>query len=165
MKIVFNITKTYTLDKSVQEVFTQQDKIISESYNNVNYTLYGSFINVDPPEFEFFLKSFSMGKPLYPELVSTKIITTISTTGTQTQLTLQTQSSPLVVPLAILITILGIVNLLIKGSHTFRYRMGILGLYVVISILIFAYDRFIKNMLFAAFEKDCINNLTLNFKN
>jgi hypothetical protein len=37
MKFSLNITKTFTLDKSVQEVFAQQDKIISESYSNENY--------------------------------------------------------------------------------------------------------------------------------
>ena len=68
-----NITKEYILDQPIEKSFSQLDEIVSSRFNNSKYSLFGDFVNVEPPEFILMAKWVSLGRPQFARLASTQI--------------------------------------------------------------------------------------------
>ncbi len=152
-----NITKDYLVDKTFDETFNQFDTIISSPFNNSKFSTFGNFDSTNPPEFILMNKWISFGRPMFAEAASTKIIVRLFKSSNKTQIKILTKTNPAVLVFFFaLLTIFVIKILLYKNLVDFK----IAGIYFLLAAFTLCFDRFVKNILIAGFEKD----LTLNSK-
>lgn len=152
-----NITKSYAVDKPLDEVFTHLDKIISEPFSNSTYTMFGNFASADPPEFLFMSKGFSMRRPMFAEMASTKVFATLVKEDDKAKITITTKTNPTFVFWFIFLLTIALIKLITLNNGT-AIEMALT--YLVLAILVIPLDRFIKNMAIAGFETDCIKKLS-----
>ena len=92
MKI--NIHKEYVINKSFEDLSSQLYEIISKPYNDSKYSFFGKLVSTEPLEFVFMVKTPSLGRPLMPELNSTKISATIYKLDSKSKLSVKTSTNP-----------------------------------------------------------------------
>ena len=105
-----NITKEYIFDKSYEDLFSQPDTIISTPFNNSKFSTFGNFVSVDPPEFIFMNKCFSLGRPMLAEAASTKTHAKLLKNESTTRIEISTTTNPAVIIFFLALLIIFITN-------------------------------------------------------
>lgn len=151
MPLFLNIRRKYIVDKPIEETFIQFDAVISSSFNNSSFSTFGNFVSVNPAEFVFMIKGISLGRPMYAETASTKIFATLFKNGDMTKIEVLTKTNPAIHIWLFFLILIFIIKLLTWGSYMDIKSSSI---YLVIALLTLVFDRFVKNILIAGFEKD-----------
>lgn len=147
-----NFKKEYIVDRPADEVFSELDAIASSSFNNSKYRLFGNFVSVDPPEFLFMAKWFSIGRPLLAQVASTKLLAVVEKEGAKSKIKVTTQTNPALLIAFSLIIIISIIKSLI-ALHNGQERVQIF-IYLLLAVFIIGLDRFLKNIIVSGFEHD-----------
>lgn len=151
MQKILNFSKDYIVDKTIEETFSQFDEIISAPFNNSKFLMFGNFSSSDPPQFILMTKWFSIGRPLFPEAASTKLITTLFKDGSKTRVNVSTETN--FAFKAFLLILIGIFFITIFTVNKIEDIKKTLIYLLLVGLTIVA-DRFIKKLVIAAFEND-----------
>ena len=146
-----NITKDYKFDKSYNDLFSDLDTIISTPFNNSKFSTFGNFISAEPPEFVFMNKWISFGRPMFAEAASTKIFATLYDDNNKSKITIRTKTNPAVIIFFVALSIIFVIKLL---TYKTSADIKMLSIYFGLMLSTIFFDRFIKNILIAAFEDD-----------
>ena len=157
MSKILNITKGYTIDRTFEELFQQLDTIISTPFDNSQFSTFGNFISADPPEFVFMNKWISFGRPMFAQAVSTKILARLLKSDDKSKIEITTKTNPAILIFFFVLLLTFAIKLLTYDNNS---DIKISFVYLLLATLTLAFDRFIKNILIASFERD----LTLNSK-
>jgi hypothetical protein len=137
-------------DSSYDELFARLQAIVESSFYDPAYSLYGNYFLTEPPEFNFMSKGISMGRRLAAETFSTKITAKLFRLEGKTKISIQTSTNPVFfVMLAACMVSALIQTIQFKGG-----RLEIILGNLAAALIILGIDRFVKNMLVAAFEED-----------
>lgn len=151
MKNRLNISKDYIIDKTYEESFSQLDTIISTPFNNSKFTTFGNFVSTEPPEFILMAKWVSIGRPILPQIASTKISARLFRMGSKSKISIMTKTNPVVFVFFFFLSAGTLIKLLTyKNSEDLKLS----GIYFLFALLTLGFDRFIKNILIASFERD-----------
>ncbi len=151
MSKYLTITKDYTVDRPFSGSLEQLDTIISTPFNSSKFSIFGNFISKDPPEFIFMAKWISIGRPMFAEIASTKILVRLFNSNGQTKIEIKTITNPIILIFFFCLLVIFIIQLLTYKNFA---DLAIAGIYLLLSVLSLGFDRFIKNILIAAFESD-----------
>ena len=143
-----SIEKTYSLNQAYEEVFSKFETIISEPFNNSRFRTFGSFISTDPPEFLLINKGISIGKPMFPEIASTRASIKIINDNKKVRVQLTTHNNPSILVLFFVLIVIGVLNIFLNKN------IIAIEIYFGIAALCLLFDRFIKNILIANVESD-----------
>lgn len=146
-----NITKDYIIDKTYQESLRQLNTIVSTPFNNSKFSTFGNFISPDPHKFIFMAKWFSIGRPFFAEIVLTKISATLYKFDDKTKISTTTKTNQIIVVFFFLFLTVALVSIFTqKNSEDVKLSAIFFGF----AIATLMFDRFIKNILIASFERD-----------
>lgn len=151
---VFNkikVSKEYIVDESIDEVFFRLNDIVSSNFNSAKYSTFGNIISSNPKAFVIIAKWASLGKPLFPEFVSTRIYAKLFSIDGKTKITITAKSNLFVI---IFFCFLIIISLLRLFTYSTVEDVKLAGIYFLLSIGVLLFDRFIKSILIASFETD-----------
>ena len=157
MSSFLNIIKEYSVDKSFEETFNQFDTIISSPFNNSKFSTFGNFASTNPPEFILMNKWISFGRPMFAEIASTKILARLSKNNNKTQIEISTKTNAAILVFFFVLLAIFFIKLL---TYTNFVDLKTAAIYFLLAVLTLGFDRFVKNNLIAAFERD----LNLNSK-
>jgi hypothetical protein len=157
MSKFLNIAKVYSVDKPFEETFNQLDTIVSTPFNNTKFSTFGNFVSTEPPEFILMNKWISFGRPMLAEAASTKIIVRLLKSNNKTQIKILTKTNPAILVFFFALLTIFVIKLLLYKNLV---DLKIAAIYFLLAALTLGFDRFVKNILIAGFEKD----LTLNSK-
>jgi hypothetical protein len=147
-----NLAKEYIIDKPVEELFSHLYSIVSSPFNNSKYTLFGNFVSVDPPEFIFMVKWWSIGRPKLAEAASTKLLASLIKEGEKSKITVRTKTNP-ALAVAFLITITILIIKLLTGLIEWEATKQLIP-YLLIAVFLIVVDNFLKKMILKGFERD-----------
>jgi hypothetical protein len=151
MKISLNIIKEYRINKTTEEVYSQLDAIVSSPYLNSRYSTYGNFVSSAPDAFIFMPKGPYLGKPIIPEISTTKLLATILKEENESKINIITQTNPVVIMFFVVCFLIFLFHLLTyKNSEDFKLT----AIYFICTLLTYPVDRFLKRYLVNCFERD-----------
>jgi hypothetical protein len=152
MKISLNIIKEYRTNKTPEEVYSQLDAIVSSPFLNSRYSTCGNFVSSEPDAFIFMPKGTYLGKPIIPEISTTKILATILKEENKSKIYIITQTNPIVIMFFVVCFLSFLFHLITyKNSRDFKLTTSI---YFICTLLIWPVDRFLKKYLVNCFERD-----------
>jgi hypothetical protein len=150
MRIKVNITREYLVETPFDQTFSHLDQIVSTSFNNSQYSMFGNFVSSDPPEFVFMAKWNSIGKPFTP-FISTRVYAKLFRNGINSKIAVTTKSNPAII-LFLIISVLAILVKLI--TYNTPEDLKSVAIYILVAIGILLLDRFLKNIVISSFETD-----------
>ena len=146
-----NITKNYTVDKTFEKSFELLDIIVSAPFKNSRFSTFGNIASTDPPTFILMAKWISFLRPMFAEIASTKIQVQLFKNNIKTKIIITTKTNPAIIILCCLFLAAFIIKLL---TYKNEGDIKICFVYLLLTGLMLIFDRFIKNILIASFEKD-----------
>jgi hypothetical protein len=145
------LSKVYLLEQSTEVTYEQLNTIITTPFSSSKYQTYGNFINVDPPAFLLMNKWHSWAPPMFQELSATKIIVTLEKNENRTRLIVITKTNPVL----LLVFFLFVIGLAIQPiTLQYDFELKHIFNFVLIIVLFFGADRFLKTQLYASLEND-----------
>jgi hypothetical protein len=143
-----NISKEFLIDKPFEDTVSTLDSIASSKYENSMYSTFGNVISADPPEYSLMTKWYSIGRPLFAEITSTKIKVKIFPLDNKSKISITTITNPvfyLYFFVFILLTVIAILTL---------QNLGAPALFLSFAIVTIVFDRWKKGDLIERFERD-----------
>lgn len=155
IKFKFNISKEYFVANSGEDVSAKLVDIISASFKESEYALYGKISSVNPLAFLLMAKWYSFGRPLFPEFASTKLNAFLSSKENETVIKIKTETNIIFYfPLVFLLLLL-LITVIENGFYFRQFGNFILALF-----FLFAIDRLMKLFLISFFERDLFSSKT-----
>ncbi|MBK8088950.1 MAG: hypothetical protein IPK31_13985 [Chitinophagaceae bacterium] len=151
MQKTLNFSKDYIVDKTIEETFSHFDEVISAPFNNSKFLMFGNFSSSDPPQFILMTKWFSIGRPLLPEVASTKLITTLHKDGNKTRITVSTKTNFSFIATLFILSGLFFITIFTVSKITDIKSPLICLLLFGLTIVV---DRIVKKLVIAGFEND-----------
>ena len=146
-----NFTKEYLIEKSFEDTVAILNSIVSSKYENSMYSTFGNLVSVNPPEFILMTKWYSIGRPPFAEIASTKIRVKIFHQDNKSKISLTTKTNPVFYLNFFVFILLTLIALL-----TLRNLSNLVtpALFLVLAIVTIIFDKFKKDDLIERFEMD-----------
>ena len=149
MFLLFNIQKTFIINKSLKEMTDQLEKVVSSSVTESQFGIKGQSLSVRPPEFIFFM-TLPVFRPLVRPLITTRLTARLFDEGGTTKLVAKTGADP--VYLLVLTAGAFIIISILVGMEYDYQKQFVIG-FISLFFLLFCIDRWARNTILSTFEK------------